>query len=282
MVRMIATDIDGTLLDRHQRLPDRNRDALAAAHRAGIHIVLVTGRRFPFALPIAEQLPFDHVVIACNGAVIRSRDGVTHLRTLLPRSTAAEVLAWTAEWRDYALLAYDEDIAETEQVGQVVIESLAKRTPQFMQWYERVKHHVRMCRLEDALAAAGDDPLQVMFSGSIAPLLELEALLEAAPFRSRFRLTKTFYESRDLGMMDLIHPSCSKGTALAKWAAMLKIPREQVMALGDNYNDREMLEFAGVPVIMGNAVPELLALGWHVTADNESAGVAQAVEALAL
>src|SRR5258707_748500 len=91
LIRMIATDIDGTLLDSQQRLPDRNRDALTAAHEAGIHIVLVTGRRFPFALPIVELLPFDHVLITCNGAVIRSRQGVTHMRTLLPRATAAAV-----------------------------------------------------------------------------------------------------------------------------------------------------------------------------------------------
>src|SRR5258708_9498981 len=166
-IRMIATDIDGTLLDSQHRLPDRNRDALAAAHEAGIQVVLVTGRRFPFALPIAELLPFDHVLITCNGAVIRSRQGVTHMRTLLPRATAAAVIAWTRTWRAYTMLAYDEDIAESATVGQVVIESLEKRTPQFMQWYTRVKQHARLAALEDALADATDSPLQVMFSGPI-------------------------------------------------------------------------------------------------------------------
>src|SRR5258708_2053368 len=151
-IRMIATDIDGTLLDSQHRLPDRNRDALAAAHQAGIRVVLVTGRRFPFALPIAELLPFDPVLITCNGAVIRSRAGVTHLRTLLPRATATEVIAWTRQWRDYTMLAYDEDIVESASVGQVVIESLEKRPPQFMQWYNRVKQHVRLALLEDALS----------------------------------------------------------------------------------------------------------------------------------
>ncbi len=275
---MIATDIDGTLLDSQHRLPDRNRDALAAAHQAGIHVVLVTGRRFPFALPIAELLPFDPVLITCNGAVIRSRAGVTHLRTLLPRATATEVIAWTRQWREYTMLAYDEDIVESASVGQVVIESLEKRTPQFMQWYNRVKQHVRLALLEDALSSANDSPLQVMFSGPIAPLMEIKASLDAAPFRASFQLTKTFYEDRDLGILDLIHPDCSKGAALEAYAKMCGIAREAVMAVGDNHNDLDMLEYAGFPVVMGNAVPELRAAGWHVTGDNDASGLAQAVE----
>ena len=89
-------------------------------------------------------------------------------------------------------------------------------------------------------------------------------------------------EDRDLGIMDLIHPACSKGAALQELARIQSIPREEVMAVGDNYNDREMLEFAGVAVVMGNSVPELLADGWHVTGDNDAAGLADAIERWAL
>jgi Cof subfamily protein (haloacid dehalogenase superfamily) len=281
LIKMIATDIDGTLLDSHQRIPERNRAALAAAHAAGIDVVLVTGRRFPFALPIAQQLPFDHTLITCNGAVIRTRAGHTHFRRLLPRPTAERVLAWTMPWREYTMLAYDDDVD-----GQVIIESLEKRTPQFLFWYERVKKHVRFARLEDALKDQPSDPLQVMFSGPIAPLREIEASLTACPFRGDFGLTKTFYEDKDLGIMDLIHPECSKGAALAEWARICGIPREQVMAVGDNHNDRDMLEFAGLAVVMGNAVPALLEdsarEGWHVTIEHDAAGLAVAVEKWAL
>src|SRR5437762_2445679 len=229
MVRMIATDIDGTLLDSRQRLPERNLQALISAHNAGIAIVLVTGRRYPFAMPISDLLPFDHELIACNGAVLRSRNGHTHFRKLLPRAAAARVLAWTNVWRPYAMLAYDEDVVESETVAQIVTETLEKRTPQFMQWYNRVKHHARIASLDAALSSAQDDPLQVMFSGPIAPLRELEASLDTAPFRGEFQLTKTFYAERDLGIMDLIHPACSKGAALREWASMKGVPPEQVM-----------------------------------------------------
>jgi hydroxymethylpyrimidine pyrophosphatase-like HAD family hydrolase len=281
LIRMIATDIDGTLLDSRQRLPDRNRDALAAANAAGIEVVLVTGRRYPFAMPIAQQLPFDHTLITCNGAVIRTRAGYTHFRRLLPRPTAAQVLAWTMPWRDYTMLAYDEDVE-----SQIVMESLDKRTPLFLAWYERIKKHVRFARLEDGLQDQASDPLQVMFSGPIAPLREIEASLLASPFRGDFVITKTFYDDKDLGIMDLIHPECSKGAALAFWAKSCGIPREQVMAVGDNHNDRDMLEFAGLSIVMGNAVATLLEActnkGWHVTLEHDAAGLAVAVEKWAL
>ena len=78
--------------------------------------------------------------------------------------------------------------------------------------------------------------------------------------------------------MDVIHPACSKGNALAEWARLHGIARQEVMAIGDNLNDREMLEFAGVPVVMGNSVSELKDLGWRVTLSNDENGVAAAIE----
>jgi len=69
----------------------------------------------------------------------------------------------------------------------------------------------------------------------------------------------------------------TKGSTLAEWAARRGIAREDVMAIGDNFNDREMLEFAGVPVVMGNAIPELKSMGWPVTLSNDENGVAEAI-----
>jgi Cof subfamily protein (haloacid dehalogenase superfamily) len=274
MIRLLAVDIDGTLLDSKSQLPPRNAEALLAAHRAGIEVVLVTGRRHPFAMPIAEQIPFDLVLITSNGAVIKSRSGQTFLRHLLPLEVARQAIEWTAAWRRYTMLAFD-----VEGRGQIVMESLESRTPGFASWYERNKQYVEFQPLE---AALNQDPLQVMYGGPLGPMQEIAQALDRAPFRKTFQLTKTFYESRDLGIMDLIHSSCSKGAALAEWAARQGVPRNQVMAVGDNFNDLEMLEFAGLPVVMGNAVPELKADGWRVTLDNDSAGLAVAIEQWAL
>jgi hydroxymethylpyrimidine pyrophosphatase-like HAD family hydrolase len=88
---------------------------------------------------------------------------------------------------------------------------------------------------------------------------------------------RTEYPERDLSMIDVLNAGCSKGHALARWAAYRGYDREQVMAIGDNHNDVEMLEFAGHPVIMGNACAELRSRGWSVTLGNHECGVAAAL-----
>jgi hydroxymethylpyrimidine pyrophosphatase-like HAD family hydrolase len=82
---------------------------------------------------------------------------------------------------------------------------------------------------------------------------------------------------RDLSIIDVLNRGCSKGHALERWAAFRGIPREEVMAIGDNYNDIEMLAFAGHPFIMGNASEELRGRGWAVTLPNDQSGISAAL-----
>jgi hydroxymethylpyrimidine pyrophosphatase-like HAD family hydrolase len=89
---------------------------------------------------------------------------------------------------------------------------------------------------------------------------------------------RTQYDHRDLCILDILNRECSKGHALRRWAEERRVSREQIMAIGDNYNDLEMLEFAGLAVVMGNASEEMKQNGWKVTASNAENGVAQAVE----
>jgi hypothetical protein len=102
--------------------------------------------------------------------------------------------------------------------------------------------------------------------------------LRQAGFLDKITVMKTQYDHRDLCILDILNRECSKGHALKRWAAQQGINREQVMAIGDNYNDLEMLEFAGLAVVMGNASKEMKQSGWKVTASNAESGVAQAVE----
>ncbi len=273
-IRLLALDIDGTLLDTEYQLPARNREALEAAHRTGVEVVLVTGRRFAFALPVAQLLPFETVMITSNGAVVKSCAGESYYRDLLPRETAARLLERTRAWSAYTVLAYDVD-----HEGQLVIEALEKRSPGFLAWLEGNRHFVTFAPLEKTLAErAAENPLQVMYSGPVEVVREIERTLLEAPFQGDFRLLKTEYEARDLSILDAIHRNCSKGNALRAWSRRRGYAREQVMAIGDNFNDREMLEFAGVAVVMGNAVEALKRNGWKVTGHCDQAGVADAVE----
>src|ERR1700694_4338944 len=106
-VRLIALDIDGTLLDSRWQLPEANRAAIAEAARRGIEVALVTGRRYDFAMPVARQLGSPLTIIVNNGALIRSKEGRTHLRHLLRRTTSKRVLETTRPWRDGTAVVFD-------------------------------------------------------------------------------------------------------------------------------------------------------------------------------
>jgi Cof subfamily protein (haloacid dehalogenase superfamily) len=279
-VRLIALDIDGTLLDSRWQVSEANRKAIAQAARRGIEVALVTGRRYDFAMPVARQLdapltPLKLTMIVNNGALIRSNDGRTHLRHLLRQRVAAQVLELTKPWREGAAVIFDRP-AE----NQLMLERLDSDDSLRYAYYSRNRQFIGLaCPLETCLT---EDPLQVMLSGKVAPMREAEQALRGAPFAQELALAVTCYESRDFAMIDVLNPVCSKGASLAEWAALRGYAREEVMAIGDNHNDLEMLTFAGIPVVMGNSVPELKSRGWHETATNDENGVAQAIEQFAL
>jgi hypothetical protein len=107
-------------------------------------------------------------------------------------------------------------------------------------------------------------------------------LLPTLAYAGDFAMAVTEYEDRNFSLVDVMRAGCSKGAALSAWAARQRIPREDVMAIGDNLNDLEMLQFAGTPVVMANSVPALLSNGWHTTASHDNAGVAAAIAQFAL
>ena len=109
---------------------------------------------------------------------------------------------------------------------------------------------------------------------------EAVSVLSASVLSDEITILRTQYEERDFCIVIVLNRACSKGHALERWAGHRGISRQQVMAIGDNYNDLEMLHYAGVPVIMGNACEELKQNGWAVTLGNNHDGVAHAVGAM--
>src|SRR3954469_24104483 len=102
MIRLLALDIDGTILDSRGRGPGANRDAIASAIDAGVEVVLATGRRFDFARPVFEQLPAPLTLILSNGALVKTPAGETLMRDLLPKEVAGAVLAMAPAHRQSA------------------------------------------------------------------------------------------------------------------------------------------------------------------------------------
>ena len=270
-IRLLATDIDGTLLNPQFQISDGDLEALRRAHAAGMEIVLVTGRRHAFALPIAKQLGFDLWLISSNGAVTRSLGGETFHRDMMPAETCRKLCGAMQEFRGNTVLTFDQ-----ETKGAIVLERLDELGASIRRWLEKNMEFIRfVVPLEDALVR---DPVQAMFCGTMERMSLALLALEGAGMDGLVTVLRTEYPERNLSMIDVLNAGCSKGHALERWTRHRGYQRDEVMAVGDNHNDVEMLEFAGHPVIMGNACEELRGRGWRLTRGNDACGVAGAVE----
>ncbi len=268
---MLAVDIDGTLLNPEFQVSPADMAALRRTHAAGVEVLVVTGRRHTFALPIVRQLGFDLWVISSNGAITRSLAGETFHRDMLPAETCRRLCANMREFRGNTVLTFD-----TEAKGAIVLEHMNELNVSIQRWLEKNMQYIDfVIPIENSLTS---DPVQAMFCGPIARMHQALGTLGASNLESDITVLRTEYAVRDLSIVDVLNQGCSKGHALERWANYRSIPREQVMAIGDNYNDIEMLAFAGVPFIMGNAAEELRRDGWAVTLPNDQSGVAAAIE----
>ena len=277
-IRALAVDIDGTLTDPHFHVSARNIAALRAAHEAGIEVILATGRRHDYAMPIARELGFPLLLITSNGALVRSSEGKTFFAERLAAGTARKLIGHMKEFRGNAVLTFDRP-ANVPGNDSLILETADELNQTVSRWLEINRPYIKfVLPLEDALAH--EDPLQAMYCGRVARMETAQQRLAEADFLDEITVLKTQYDHRDLCILDILTRDCSKGHALRRWAEERDVSPARIMAIGDNYNDLEMLNFAGLPVIMGNASEDLKRSGWRVTASNSESGVAQAVEEL--
>lgn len=276
-IRVLAVDIDGTLTDPQFHVSSRNIAALRAAHEAGIQVILATGRRHDYALPIADDLGFPVLLLSSNGALMRDSNGKTLFTDRLPAATARKLIHHMDLYRGHAVLTFDRPSGPGN--GSLIIECADELNQTISRWLEVNRPYIKLVvPLEAALEQ--EDPIQAMYCGRIALMEVAQQRLAEAEFLDEITVLKTQYDHRDLCILDILTSNCSKGHSLKRWAGENGVAREEIMAIGDNYNDLEMLEFAGLPVIMGNASQELKQNGWRITANNQEHGVAMAVEEL--
>ena len=178
------------------------------------------------------------------------------------------------EFRGQTVLTFDSNDLHGDAAGTIVIERLDELEASIQRWLEKNMQYIRfVVPIENALTS---DPVQAMFCGPIAHMQRVLRVLESCGLP--ITVVRTEYPGRDLSIVDVLNAGCSKGHALERWANYRQITREQVMAVGDNYNDIEMLAFAGHPFIMGNASEELRSRGWTLTRSNAESGVSAAIE----
>lgn len=278
-VRLVAIDMDGTLLTSFSTaISRRNAQALRAAQQAGITVAIATGRRTTYTAPLLEGhgLRADTPLITSNGAVVRTLGGESmdrcHMESRVGRGLCGLL-------RPFGALVFTFDHPGR---GELVLEDLQQTHGRIALWVEANRNSIEVVKpLEDALRD-GEDPIQGMVAGSIHNMREAEKALKASEWRDRCECTRTEYPARDISILDLLPRSISKQWALERLAARLGVDRREVMAIGDNWNDLSMLQWAGQPFVMANASAELRAAaklnGWKQAPANDEDGVAVVLE----
>lgn len=274
-VRLVGIDIDGTLLDSRGRVPPENQEALIAAAQRGVEVVLVTGRSFAFAVQASSDLPLPLTFVVSNGAAVKSHDGSTLVSWPLPRAVAREVLATTPDFHADLGIVFD-----VPGGSRTVYERIDWTHPHRAAYFAR--NRASIAEALPLASALECDPLALVYNGSLARMRGLRTHLTTLPVCTQLEVTVTEYEARDFALVDVLTRGCGKGPSLLAWARARGIGANEVMAIGDNLNDTEMLSRVGVPVVMGNAVAALRDRGWHVTATHDEAGVARALERFVL
>jgi Cof subfamily protein (haloacid dehalogenase superfamily) len=270
-IKLVALDIDGTLLDSHGNLPAENGRAIEESVQRGVKVILVSGRRWSMARQVSAALGLTFPVVAHNGALIRSPIDSRRLAScFLNPGLAAEILAYSQDHFSYLVLHRDQDLN-----GQTVIHPACRKNLLMQGYLGQFPEAV--LETGSLLPWADTNLIQIMFGGELAAMLKVEEMLQTNALVERVKLTKTYYPHKNLGIIDLLDKDCSKRTALEFLAGYYGVSRAEILAIGDNHNDLEMLEFAGIGVVVANCVADLKGRGFEETASNADGGVALAL-----
>ncbi len=280
MIKLLTLDLDGTVLDSRGRIPRENLEAIRAAEEAGVLVTIATGRRFRDARPVGVELELNAPLITHNGALLKYAGTLEPVAfSLLESERSYEIIRVGKTFGGDALLSADPHGKGTLLYDRVSDDNVPLQ--KYLTWSRGLHgdeaddavHHVT--RLEDVLHK--HEVIHISFSGTCERMAELQDVLRSELGES-VTLLATIYPHLDFTLLDILPAEASKGVGVRRLADIEKIAPAEVMAIGDNFNDLEMLEFAGTPVVMGNADSELLSRDEFFTTDrNDAHGVAKAI-----
>lgn len=280
---MLVCDLDGTLLNGQGTMTTATRTALRQAAQAGMEIVFATGRRHSFAGTVIAPLGLgpDTIVISSNGALISTAAGTRMQQISMPVPTVLELCRQLDGYRSSLIFTF-----QRTGMGSLVVEDVALLRSRIPRWVDANAHEIACYVPLEKAFALGEEPIQGMICGNLKEMAAAMEVLDgpelaASGLRETISIHRTEYAQRDLTIVDLMARGCSKGTALARLAAGRGIDAAEIVCIGDNMNDADMLAFAGQAFVMRNAPPELLAMaaenGWAITTSNEEDGAARAI-----
>lgn len=259
-IKLIAVDLDDTLLDSGLKISPRVKETVRGAVGRGVSVVLATGRMFCAALPYARELVLDTPLITYQGALVKDRAGRVFFYQPVPLELAQDVIRHLNP-TGFHIQAYVDDTL-----------CMSRLTPEGER-YARLSG-VTPRIVGDLLQFLSVSPTKVLM---VAPEEEIDKLLPE--LLKRYAGCLHVSKSKP-HFLEFSHPEATKGEALKRLAIAFDLIPEEIMAVGDSYNDIPMLDFAGTAVVVGNARAEIKSHATYVTAANSEDGVALAIEKL--
>ena len=267
-IRIIALDLDGTLLDSDKNLSEANRAALAAAAAKGILVVPTTGRFFGMMPPAVRDLAFVRYAITVNGAQVYDRETDTAIvREELPLGQALAIMRYLDGF-DVIYDCYQDNWGRMTRAMQEKAEE-----------YAQCPHYVKMIRefrkpypdLKEHLAEQGRDVQKIMLFAR-DPAVRDRILADIQTHFDDLAVSTSTFNNLEINTA-----TAHKGRAIERFAAHFGWTLANCMAFGDGLNDLSMVKMAGTGVAMANAAPEVLAAADYVTLSNDEDGVAAAL-----
>ena len=272
-IRLVATDVDGTLLDPQGCLTPRTLAAIQAASAAGVTVALATARRWTGASHTASQLDFRGPLIVFDGAMIRSYpDGEVLSAAPFDRATAQRSAEAMSSYGLQPIMQFCDERAEHLRVAEEVAHSAWSAD-----YLDVFRGQIQFCPVAELCEVAAD-PMRLVAFAPVSILRRVAVDLASPAFGRQLLLTGNF----GMAELTLFSTDASKGNALTMLARSLDIPLEETMAVGDGLNDISMLQVAGLGVAMGQAPRRVRASADVVTASNAEDGLAQALETFVL
>jgi len=267
----VAIDVDGTLHTSERTVPPEVPPYLRKLEERGVMVALCTGRRYRVTLPILREVGVRSPMVLHSGALVRNPlDHTTIFRRYLPPDLARTVVAVMKARERHPIMWIDEydagiDMVSTRAARETIEEKYLAR-------------HGEYVRLVDDLEEFESDRIFAVCSwGDFDELANVgEAVSAALGDKVHYHVAKRIIEENSI--LEVFEGSVSKWNALSMLAGMHGIPREGIAAIGDNYNDVEMVRKAGLGIAMGNAVPELKAVADYVTVSNDENGLLRALQ----
>jgi Cof subfamily protein (haloacid dehalogenase superfamily) len=258
-IKLVAVDMDDTLLDETLKVSPRTREAIGKAQEQGVLVTIATGRMFSSALPFAKELHMKAPIITYNGGMIRSAATNEMIFHKTIKTDVAGRVVELFRKRGWYLQSYMND--------ELYVAERCEKAKS----YERLAG-ITAIAFGDEFYSMRHEPTKML---SIAEPYEIREIQEVI---NKEFTGEIFTATSKSNYLELTHPSVNKGHALALLAETLNIHREEVMAIGDSNNDYPMIEYAGFGVAMGNASDRVKSVAQAITAHNNAHGVAEAIE----